>query len=146
MSLVPLLHIWEDRMISWRHWATSRHLEVPSGPHFKRTLLSWFKVLTTNLLNQALDAFCLPAGMGLLEVPVSRKPYSLSGKENKGNDPKFWIIQACSDDGMSTACCTIQLLLQTLPTLCQSRSYILILKKCLNTKKKRCSESQTRCS
>lgn len=90
-------------------------MEVPSGPHFKRRLLIWFKVLTTNVLNQALDAFCLPAGMGLLEVPVSRKPYSFSGKENKGNDPKFWVLQACSDDGMSTATCTIELLLQSLP-------------------------------
>lgn len=80
------------------------------------------------MLNQALDALCLPAGTGLLEVPISRKPYSFSGKENKGNDPKFWIIQACSDDGLSTAGCMVELLLQSLPTLCQSRGYILILK------------------
>lgn len=129
MRLVPLLHIWNNSIISWGHWATSRRLEVPSGPQFKRRLLIWFKVLTTNVLNQALDALCLPAGTGLLEVPISRKPYSFSGKENKGNDPKFWIIQACSDDGLSTAGCMVELLLQSLPTLCQSRGYILIFKK-----------------
>lgn len=110
-------------------------MEVPSGPHFKRRLLIWLKVLTTNVLNQALDAFCLPAGMGLLEVPVSRKPNSLSGKKNKGNDPKFWSIQACLDYGLSNASHTFELLPQSLPSLCQSRGYILININVLSIKK-----------
>ena len=69
------------------------------------------------MLNQALDAFCLPAAMGLLEVPISRKPNSLSGKKNRGNDPKFWIVQACSDDVLSAADRTVELLPQLLPPL-----------------------------
>lgn len=60
-------------------------------------------MLTTNVLNQALQAVCLPAGKGLLEVVVIRKSDSLSGKENTGNDPKFWTIQVHSDDSLSIA-------------------------------------------
>lgn len=98
------------------------------------------------MLNQTLDAFCLPAaGMGLLKVPVSRKPNSLSGKKNKGNDPKFWIIQVCSDDGLSTAACTVILVPQSLPPLPQSReSHPHQKEHMLNTKKQmQCSQTES---
>lgn len=36
MNLVPLLHIWSDG-ISLGDRATTRHLEVPSIPHLKRS-------------------------------------------------------------------------------------------------------------
>lgn len=84
-----------------------------------------FNILTTNVLSQALDVFCLPAGMGLLEAPIIRKPNSLSGKKNIGNDPKFLIVQACSEDDLPIASCTVELLPQSLPPLSQSRVYIL---------------------
>lgn len=101
MNLVPLFHAWSDGIISLGDRAASRHLEVPSSPHFKKDPLNL--VLTTNVLNQALQAVCLPAGEGLLEVVVIRKSDSLSGKENTGNDPKFWTIQVHSDDSLSVA-------------------------------------------
>lgn len=42
MNLVPLLHTWSDGIISLGDRATSRHLEVPSSPHFKRILSIWY--------------------------------------------------------------------------------------------------------
>lgn len=41
MNLVPLLHAWSNGIISLRDRAASRHLEVPSSPHFKRICSIW---------------------------------------------------------------------------------------------------------
>lgn len=54
---------------------------------------------------------------GTLEVTVTGSLIHFLVRENKGNDPKFWIIQACSDDGLSTAGRMVELLLQLMPTL-----------------------------
>lgn len=41
MNLVPLFHAWSDGIISLGDRAASRHLEVPSSPHFKRIRSIW---------------------------------------------------------------------------------------------------------